>query len=55
VNRTAALEAALQRFVAELQRWGSRMNLVGSTEPGEIARHIEDSLSGAAVFSRGTT
>ena len=50
MTRTAALEAALARFTAELARWGSRMNLVGSTDAREIARHVEDSLAAAELL-----
>ena len=53
MTRSAALEAGLRTFTAELQRWGARMNLVGSTEPAEIARHVEDSLAGAELLPRG--
>jgi 16S rRNA (guanine527-N7)-methyltransferase len=44
---TAALDAALGAFSAELARWGARMNLVGSTDRDAIRRHIEDSLAAA--------
>jgi 16S rRNA (guanine527-N7)-methyltransferase len=61
VTRTAALDAALAAFSAELTRWGGRMNLVGSTEPAALARHVEDSLAaaehlpgGAAVVDLGS-
>lgn len=49
----AALDAALAVFAAELARWGARMNLVGSTEPAAIARHIRDSLGAAAHLPAG--
>jgi 16S rRNA (guanine527-N7)-methyltransferase len=50
VTRSAALDASLERFVVELQRWGARMNLVGSTARDEIARHVEDSLAAAPLL-----
>ena len=53
MTRTAALEAALARFAAELARWGSRMNLVGSTDARDIARHVEDSLAAAELLPEG--
>lgn len=54
MTRTAALDAALGAFARELARWGARMNLVGSTEPSAIQRHIEDSLAAAAHLPPGT-
>jgi 16S rRNA (guanine527-N7)-methyltransferase len=54
VTRTEALEASLERFVGELQRWGARMNLVGSTRREEIARHVEDSLAAAELLPPGS-
>jgi 16S rRNA (guanine527-N7)-methyltransferase len=48
VTRSAALDAALGVFTSELARWGARMNLVGSTEPDAISRHVEDSLAAVA-------
>jgi 16S rRNA (guanine527-N7)-methyltransferase len=53
VTRSTALEASLERFIAELQRWGGRMNLVGSTQRGEILRHVEDSLAAAELLPHG--
>ncbi|HTO09121.1 MAG TPA: 16S rRNA (guanine(527)-N(7))-methyltransferase RsmG [Myxococcota bacterium] len=53
MKRSAALDAGLRTFTAELQRWGQRMNLVGSTEPDEIARHVEDSLAAAELLPQG--
>ncbi|HTO55158.1 MAG TPA: 16S rRNA (guanine(527)-N(7))-methyltransferase RsmG [Myxococcota bacterium] len=50
MTRSEVLEASLERFVGELQRWGARMNLVGSTQAEEIARHIEDSLAAAELL-----
>lgn len=47
MTRTAAVDAALAAFTAELTRWGARMNLVGSTDPSAIERHIADSLAAA--------
>lgn len=44
------MSPALERYLEELQRWGSRMNLVGSTEPGELRVHVEDSLAAAAIL-----
>ena len=48
MTRTAALDAALRTFTAALTQWGARMNLVGSTDPAAVTRHIEDSLAAAA-------
>jgi 16S rRNA (guanine527-N7)-methyltransferase len=48
VSRSSGLESALAAYTRELARWGERMNLVGSTDPQAIARHVEDSLAAAA-------
>ncbi len=53
MTRSPALDAALAAFSAELTHWGARMNLVGSTEPAAIARHIEDSLAAAEHLPQG--
>ena len=55
MTRSAALDAALAAFGAELTRWGARMNLVGSTEPPAIARHVEDSLAAAEHLPEGVS
>jgi 16S rRNA (guanine527-N7)-methyltransferase len=52
---SAALDAALGGFSAELTRWGARMNLVGSTNPDAIRRHIEDSLAAAPHLPRNAS
>lgn len=52
MTEAAALQAALKVYSAELVRWGERMNLVGSTEPEAIARHIADSLAACADLPR---
>jgi 16S rRNA G527 N7-methylase RsmG len=41
VERTAEVERRLARYAEELARWGSRTNLVGSTEPDAIRRSEE--------------
>jgi 16S rRNA (guanine527-N7)-methyltransferase len=43
---------AISRFLAELSLWARRMNLVGSTEPEALRRHVEDSLAAADVLPR---
>lgn len=48
-----AHEADLGRYIDELRRWGQRTNLVGSTSPEALARHVDESLRGAAVLSAG--
>jgi 16S rRNA (guanine527-N7)-methyltransferase len=53
VKAPTALDAALGTFTVELARWGARMNLVGSTEPAAIARHIHDSLAAAEHLPEG--
>ena len=46
-------EAALARFVQELTLWGERMNLVGSTDPAAIARHVSDALAAVPYLEQG--
>ena len=48
MSESPGLEATLAAYTRELARWGQRMNLVGSTEPSAIARHLEDSLAAAS-------
>ena len=43
----------LDLYLDELRRWGVRTNLVGSTKPAAVARHVEDSLSAAAHLPSG--
>ncbi len=57
----AARDAILAEFLRELARWGDRMNLVGSTDPTAMARHVEDALAavphlpdGASVVDLGS-
>lgn len=45
MSRDAALDPKIAEFLRELARWGERMNLVGSTDPTAMARHVEDALS----------
>jgi 16S rRNA (guanine527-N7)-methyltransferase len=40
-----ALDAKIADFLRELGRWGDRMNLVGSTDPAAMARHVQDALA----------
>jgi 16S rRNA (guanine527-N7)-methyltransferase len=49
----ADVERRLARYAEELATWGARTNLVGSTEPEAIARHIEDALAAAESLSAG--
>lgn len=53
MNRGTASEAALARFVQELTLWGERMNLVGSTDPKAIARHVDDALAAVPYLEQG--
>ncbi len=43
---------ALERYLEELRRWGSRVNLVGSTEPADLLLHVEDARAAAAAIPR---
>lgn len=54
MTATGAPETAgIERFLGELSRWAARMNLVGSTEPGALARHVADSLAAAPHLPGG--
>ena len=50
---TQAWPEAMHRFLAELARWAPRTNLVGSSEPAALARHVEDSLAVAGYLPDG--
>lgn len=41
-------EDRIARYLAEVGRFGARVNLVGSTEPDALAVHVADSLAAAA-------
>ncbi len=43
----------LDLYLEELRRWGARTNLVGSTSPGALARHVDDSLAAAEHLPSG--
>ncbi len=43
----------LDLYLEELQRWGARTNLVGSTSAGALARHVGDSLAAAEHLPSG--
>ncbi len=43
----------LDLYLDELRRWGARTNLVGSTGPAALARHVEDSLAAAGHLPSG--
>ena len=51
----AALDATIAEFLRELARWGDRMNLVGSTDPAAMSRHVEDSLAAASLLNRSAS
>ena len=53
MSESPGLEATLAAYTRELARWGQRMNLVGSTEPSAIARHLEDSLATVVDLGSG--
>lgn len=44
----------LDRYFRELQTWGSRINLVGSTDPADLRVHVEDAMAAAAVLPEGS-
>jgi 16S rRNA (guanine527-N7)-methyltransferase len=54
LSRDNSPDAALAEFLRELARWGERMNLVGSTNPAAMARHVEDSLAAASHLRTGS-
>ena len=45
---------ALRLYLDELTRWGAHTNLVGSTEPDALRRHVEDSLAAADYLPEGS-
>jgi 16S rRNA (guanine527-N7)-methyltransferase len=49
----AARDATIAEYVRELARWGERMNLVGSTEPAAISRHVADALEAVPHLPQG--
>jgi 16S rRNA (guanine527-N7)-methyltransferase len=51
----AALDATIAEFLRELARWGDRMNLVGSTDPAAMSRHVEDSLAAVPHLPEGAS
>lgn len=55
MSRATTSEAGLASFVQELTRWGERMNLVGSTDPAAIARHVDDALAATPYLEPGVS
>jgi len=53
LSRPTAPDETIAEFLRELARWGERMNLVGSTAPAAIARHVEDALAAAPHLPEG--
>ncbi len=45
-------DARLGRYLDELRTWGKRVNLVGSTRPDALERHVSDALGGASALPR---
>jgi len=44
------LSDLLERYLDELQAWGARMNLVGSTARDDLRVHLDDALAAAAAL-----
>ncbi len=44
----------INAFLSELSTWAKRINLVGSTDPAALAKHVSDSLSAAEYLSPGS-
>jgi 16S rRNA (guanine527-N7)-methyltransferase len=55
LTRDAALDATIAEFLRELGRWGERMNLVGSTDPAAMARHVQDALAAVPHLPANTS
>jgi 16S rRNA (guanine527-N7)-methyltransferase len=55
LSRGSDPKAGLDAYAHELARWGERMNLVGSTDPTAIARHVEDALAGLPHLAQGAS
>jgi 16S rRNA (guanine527-N7)-methyltransferase len=49
IRRTGAAEL-LERFLAELDRWNARFGFVKATADELVAKHVLDSISGAATI-----
>jgi len=47
------VEARLGKYLAELRRWGERINLVGSTESDQLQMHARDALAAAPHLEPG--
>ncbi|MFQ5700100.1 MAG: 16S rRNA (guanine(527)-N(7))-methyltransferase RsmG [Myxococcota bacterium] len=46
-------DPALERFIEELAAWGSRTNLVGSTDREVLRGHVREALAAARALPRG--
>jgi 16S rRNA (guanine527-N7)-methyltransferase len=44
----------MMRYLEEVTRFGGRVNLVGSTQPADLALHVADSLAAAAELPAGS-
>lgn len=47
------MDEALRSYLAELQTWGARTNLVGSTELADLQVHVDDALAAAPHLPSG--
>ncbi len=43
----------MRRYLAELRRWDATTNLVGSTDPEALHRHVADSVAAASGLASG--
>ncbi len=50
---SVGVEAQLERYLSELERWGRRVNLVGSTDRGALQLHLRDSLAAVPLIEPG--
>ena len=48
-------QARLERYLDELKKWGSRINLVGSTQNDALRRHVVDSVFAARHLPHDAT
>jgi 16S rRNA (guanine527-N7)-methyltransferase len=51
--RGSPVESQLERYLDELRAAGERINLVGSTAPADLARHVADSIEPASAIPTG--
>ncbi|MCP4007169.1 MAG: 16S rRNA (guanine(527)-N(7))-methyltransferase RsmG [bacterium] len=54
MSEDSGTRSQINAFLSELSTWAKRINLVGSTDPAALAKHVSDSLSAAEYLSPGS-